>query len=272
MTPRPMRISQEGLNFIKGWESFVGWVYDDKVPPVRQPNGKRAYREWDGGIVRGTLTIGYGHTNAAKHPLKIKRGLRITEKEACEILDVDLDDVEAAVNRRVKVPLTQGQFDALVSLTFNMGEGNLAKSSLLARLNDGDYAGARRSFDLYVKSGGEFMQGLQNRRDGEQALWDSRIKVEIPSTDAPEPHPSEVDPPKAPDVKPIGKSKTVWGGILAWIAGTLGGIFQYIATPWGFAALVFIVITSSIGLFLVIKGRLDVQKIVRCLSEETSDV
>jgi lysozyme len=180
-------ISSRGLAFIKGFESFVGHVYDDLLPPVK---GK--YREWKGGPVKGTLTIGYGHTNAARHPLKIEQGLRISEAQAREILDVDLDDVEGAVNRLVKVPLTQGQYDALVSLTFNMGEGNLRKSSLLAKLNRGDYDGARQAFDLYVKSRGKTLRGLQRRRDGEQALWDARYGDARPPA-GPVDHPAEVD-------------------------------------------------------------------------------
>ena len=184
-------ISSRGLAFIKGFESFVPHVYDDKLPP-RKIKGQLVYREWQGEAVKGTLTIGYGHTNAAKHPLKIARGLRITKAQAQEILDVDLDDVEAAVNRLVKVPLTQGQYDALVSITFNMGEGNLRKSSLLAKLNRGDYAGARAAFDLYVRSRGEVMNGLVRRRDGEQALWDARYG-DAPPPAEPVHHAADVD-------------------------------------------------------------------------------
>lgn len=196
-------ISACGLAFIKSFESFVGYVYDDKVPPVR---GK--YREWKGEPVKGTLTIGYGHTNAAKHPLKIKKGLRITEADACEILDVDLDDVENDVNRMVKVPMTQGQYDALASLTFNMGSGNLRKSSLLAALNAGNYAKARACFDLYVNSGGMRMNGLVRRRDGEQAMWDARYD------EAPEPAPKEVvDHPADVDAPPMSTEDKAAAGV-----------------------------------------------------------
>lgn len=177
------RISQDGLDFIKGFESFVPYVYDDKRAPVR---GK--YREWAGEAVVGTLTIGYGHTDAAKHPLKIKRGLRISETEACEILDVDLDECEQQVRAMVKVPLEQGQFDALVSFNFNCGPGNL--KNIVARLNRGNYAAARAAFDLYTKSKGEYMRGLQRRRDGEQALWDDETIV--PPVDIVD-HPAAVD-------------------------------------------------------------------------------
>lgn len=192
-----MKISQRGLDFIKGFESFVPYVYDD-LRPAR--NGK--YAEWDGGPVKGTLTIGYGHTNAAKHPLKIKQGLRVTEEQACRMLDVDLDDCEEAVSRLVTVPITQGQFDALVSLTFNMGEGNLRKSSLLAKLNRKDYRGARAAFDFYVKSKGQTLRGLQRRRDGEQVLWDAEIPA-VPTE--PVDHPAEVDLPQKPTVKDLTK-------------------------------------------------------------------
>jgi lysozyme len=170
-----MKISKQGLDFIKSFESFVPYVYDDKRAPV-----KGVYREWKGEKVKGTLTIGYGHTDAAAHPLKIARGLRITEAEAVDVLDVDLDECEEDVLNLVKQPLSQGQFDACVSLVFNMGSGNFRKSTLLKRLNKGDYKGARDAFDLYVNSGGEFMRGLQRRRDGEQVLWDHEIAPVLP--------------------------------------------------------------------------------------------
>ena len=186
------RISERGLDFIRGFESFVPYVYDDMVPAHR---GR--YSEWDGGPVTGTLTIGYGHTNAAKHPLKIRQGLRISETEAEEILDVDLDECEAAVTDLVKVPITQGQFDALVSFAFNCGTNNL--KNIVARLNRGNAAGARAAFDYYVKSKGVVMRGLQRRRDGEQALWDADIDAPVPPPPAePVDHPAEVDPDPAP--------------------------------------------------------------------------
>jgi lysozyme len=143
-------ISPRGLDFIKGFETFVPFVYDDRRAPIK---GK--YREWKGEKPVGTLTIGYGHTDQAAHPLKISKGLRITEAKAREVLDVDLDECEAAVNRLVRVDLTQGQYDALVSFTFNCGTGALSKSSILRKLNAGDYDGARAALDLYVKCGGQ---------------------------------------------------------------------------------------------------------------------
>lgn len=187
---KPMRLSPEGLKFIKGFESYVAYVYDDKVPAVK---GK--YREYKGGPVKGTLTIGYGHTNAAKHPLKVVPGTRITEAQAAEILDVDLDECEEAVNRLVKVPMSQGQFDALVSFTFNCGEANLKK--LIAPMNRGNYATTYAKFDEFIRSKGEVMRGLVRRRDGEQALWNSTPKP-LPAPHEVENVPEQVDAPKKP--------------------------------------------------------------------------
>lgn len=201
-----MKTSKQGIDFIKGFESFVPYVYDDLLAPV---NGK--YREWTGGPVKGTLTIGYGHTNAARHPLKIKQGLRISEAEGRQILAVDLSECEEDVLRLVKKPLTQGQFDACVSFTFNCGAGNFA--NIAKRINAGNYAGARAAFDLYVKSKGKVLRGLQRRRDGEQALWDADIPP-VPTEVVD--HPAEVDAPKKPTVTDVAKvsRKAKW---LVWM-------------------------------------------------------
>lgn len=207
-----MKVSAHGREFIEGFEAFVPYVYDDKLAPV---HGK--YVEWTGGPVKGTLTIGFGHTNAAKHPLKITPGLRITREQGDEILSVDLAECEASVSRLVKLALTQGQFDALVSFTFNCGAGTLAKSTLLRKLNKGDYAGARAAFDLYVMSRGEKMRGLQRRRDGEQDLWDEGV-AKAP-TGEPIYHTADVDEPKP--AKELYKSKEATGGL----ATAAGGVY-----------------------------------------------
>lgn len=164
--PARRNINAAGLKLIKSWESFVAYPYDDLLPPV-----KGVYREWTGGPVTGTLTIGYGHTDAAKHPLKVKAGLRITEVEACEILDVDLDECEDAVARLVKVPLTDNQFSALVSFQFNTG--SLASSTLLKKLNAGDYRAVPEQLLRWVHAKGRYVEGLKNRRNAEIALWNT---------------------------------------------------------------------------------------------------
>jgi lysozyme len=170
-------IDQHGLQFIEGWEAFVAYWYDDKVAPHAVKGKGLVYREYTGGEVRGTLTIGIGHTKAAKANVPFQIGARMSHEEAREILNIDLDPCEAIVNRRVKVKLTQGMFNALVSFVYNCGEGTFIKSSLLAKLNKGNYAGARASFSLYTRSKGEVMRGLVRRRAGEQALWDEDGEV-----------------------------------------------------------------------------------------------
>lgn len=186
------RLSPAALAFLKGFEWFVPYPYDDAIAPV-----KGVYREWTGGAVKGTLTIGYGHTNAAAHPLKIKPGIRISEAEAREILDVDLDPCEGDVRRMVTVPLTQGEFDACTDFDFNCGADNFA--NIARRLNAGDYAGARAALDLYVNPP-VYRAGLQRRRDGEQALWDLPDPVSIAPRPLPVPAPVNVALPPRPEI------------------------------------------------------------------------
>lgn len=208
------KISREGLAFIEKWEQFVPYVYDDKVP-MRKIGGVRRYPEWDGTNVRGTLTIGYGHTDAAGYP-KIHQGMRVTKEEAEEILDADLDDCEAAVNR-VKLPLTQAQFDVLVSFTFNCGPGNLKK--LVSGCTAKNYASViPRKLMQYVNSKGERMQGLVNRRAGEVRMWgrpddeDEFESMPIPSTAERE------EPPKGMIDSKTAYAATTTGGAGAAVA------------------------------------------------------
>ncbi len=162
------KISAAGLDLIKQFESFVPFWYDDLAPAKGVPYG---YRAWQGGKPKGTLTIGYGHTAAARHPMKPKVGQTINEAAAREILDVDLDECEADVNRLIKVPLSQAQFDALVSFQFNTGA--LGKSTLLKRLNRGEYTAVPSELMKYVFSKGQRLRGLERRRRAEVDLWNS---------------------------------------------------------------------------------------------------
>jgi GH24 family phage-related lysozyme (muramidase) len=176
-----MELSDRGRKFIEGYETFVGYVYDDARAPV-----KGAYREWNGvERVKGTLTIGFGHTNAAKHPLKIHHGLRVTREEADEILNVDLHEVIEEVELELAicaqahdiVAVSQGQFDALVSFNFNCGPKNLR--NLLKPLRDhADYKAVGEKFGLYVFTtiGGRRVRsrGLVRRREGEEGLWNDK--------------------------------------------------------------------------------------------------
>jgi lysozyme len=224
-----MDIDDNGLTFIKNWEAYVGYWYDDKVAPRRGKNGQLAYVEYTGGPVRGTLTIGYGHTKAAAGHWPFVLGGKITKEQATQLLHEDMAPVIAFVNKVVKVPVTQGQANALYSITFNFGEGNLSKSSILRKLNAGNYAGARAAFALYNKSKGETMLGLVRRRAAEQHMWDQDGEMVNALDPTKTEETMEVPVPKADDVvaptKPVLKSSEQMGSLAQTTAGT-GGIVK----------------------------------------------
>lgn len=117
----------------------------------------------------GVLTIGYGHTGSDVTPKS-----RVTDQQAEKILREDLIHSEMAVGNLVKVPLTQSQFDALVSFVFNVGPGGLGYSTLLKRLNAGEDPAtvAKEELPRWVKDGnGNVLQGLVRRRHAEIELF-----------------------------------------------------------------------------------------------------
>lgn len=114
----------------------------------------------------GILTIGVGHTGPDVTP-----GMKITQAQSDALLSADLAKFEKAVASAVKVPLTQNQFDALVSFTYNLGEGSLRSSTLLKRVNAGDMAGAATEFSKWNKAGGKALAGLTKRRKAEADLF-----------------------------------------------------------------------------------------------------
>ncbi len=142
--PAGMGLSSGGLDLIKSHEGLRTSAYQDPV---------------------GVWTIGYGHTGTAKP------GQKISEAQAEQLLRKDVGWAEDAVRKNVKVPLTQGQFDSLVSFTFNLGAGALGKSTLLQKLNAGDYAGAQAEFGKYVHAGGRVLPGLVRRRNEEAQMF-----------------------------------------------------------------------------------------------------
>lgn len=139
-----MDVGIKGFNLIKHFEGLRLEAYQDSV---------------------GVWTIGYGHTKG------VKKGDVITQKQADQFLLEDLQDAVNAANRLVKVELTQDQFDALVSFTFNLGQGNLASSTLLKLLNQGDYSGAADQFTRWVYAGKQKLGGLVRRREAERELF-----------------------------------------------------------------------------------------------------
>ena len=161
------------------------------------------------------FTIGCGHTSAAGPP-KVYKGMTITAQECDEILSRDLATFERAVLNAVKVPLNQNQFDALVSFTFNVGAGNLQKSTLLRKLNAKDYKGAADQFTVWNKAAGKVMNGLVKRRADERALF---LKP-APATVS---EPEIVQPPatitKDEPIKPPG----FWSSLLVMILSAFQG-------------------------------------------------
>lgn len=170
-----MKTNQAGRQLIEHYEGLILGAYDDAndhVVPV-------------GGAVRGTLTIGYGHTTAAGAP-KVYIGQKITSQQADDILAADLAKVEKFVTSVVKVPINENQFSALVSFTFNEGNGALKGSSLLRKLNDKDYKGAADAFLLWTKGLGQpSLPGLVTRRHAERALFLKPVFTTITKSTAP---------------------------------------------------------------------------------------
>ncbi|PWT74000.1 MAG: hypothetical protein C5B60_07435 [Chloroflexi bacterium] len=120
----------------------------------------------------GTLTIGYGHTNARGLRL-FKRGTRWNYARCVEVFGLDMEYFSAHVRRLVKIPLNQAQFDSLVSFTFNVGPGNFGKSTLLKRINAKDFAGAAKEFARWNKAGKRILPGLTRRRTSEANVFRS---------------------------------------------------------------------------------------------------
>lgn len=168
-------------------------------------------------------TIGVGHTSRAGPP-KVTKGMKITRAQADEILSRDLATFEAAVSKAVKVPLNQNEFDALVSLAFNIGAGAFAKSTLVKKLNAGDRAGAATAFLSWNKAAGKVMKGLTKRREDERRLFLSRADapkapaepVEPPKPATPIPVPPE---PTTTPTPPAGRAKGIWALIIAALLG-----------------------------------------------------
>ena len=147
--PESMSVSNKGVDLICEFEGKRLVAYDDGV---------------------GVWTIGFG---TIKYPngVRVKKGDTCTLEQAKEYMRHDLIEFEHTVNSSVKVPLNQNQFDALVSLAYNIGSNAFKSSTLVKKLNTGDYQGAADQFNVWVNAGGKRMQGLVNRRDREKLLF-----------------------------------------------------------------------------------------------------
>ncbi|HDC4520922.1 TPA: lysozyme [Enterobacter kobei] len=144
-----MQTSEKGIALIKEFEGCKLTAYQDSV---------------------GVWTIGYGWTQPVDGK-PIRAGMTIKQETAERLLKTGLVSYESDVSRLVKVGLNQGQFDALVSFTYNLGARSLSTSTLLRKLNACDYAGAADEFLRWNKAGGKVLNGLTRRREAERALF-----------------------------------------------------------------------------------------------------
>ena len=159
-----MKTSAAGRALIEQFEGCFLAAYDDWNDKVLKP----------GEIAKGMMTIGYGHTSKAGPP-RVYIGMTITNGQADEILSADLSSVELEVGHLVKVPLTQSQFDALVSFQFNTGWLSHPHCSLLEAINKGQYQLADEDFMLYNRAQGKVLKGLNKRRKAEMKLFASEM-------------------------------------------------------------------------------------------------
>ena len=176
-----MKTSKNGLNIIK------------KSEGLRLNSYKCPADVW---------TIGYGHTKG------VKRGQKITEAKATEYLKGDVGVAERAISMSVKADVTQNQYDALASFILNVGAGAFKKSTLLRKLNKGDYLGAADQFKRWKRGGGKVLKGLVRRRAEEAALFLSDEKQE----------------PIAQSVQPSSKTADIFTIIIDALIGLLKGM------------------------------------------------
>lgn len=141
-------ITQNGIDIIKLFEDFSSTIY---ICAADYP------------------TIGYGHVIKSDEQGHFSSGITIEQAET--LLRQDLATAERAVLRLINVPLTDGQFDALVSFTFNLGAGSLQRSTLRRKVNRGDHDAVPAEFAKWIWAGGRKLRGLIRRRTAEINLF-----------------------------------------------------------------------------------------------------
>jgi lysozyme len=167
-----MKIGPKGLALIKKWEGYHKKLSNGNCVAYLDKLASKKY--WSKGY-NGLWTIGYGCTTG------VYDGLVWTEKQAEAALLKEVAKHEQAVSEMVKVPLNQNQFDALVSLSYNVGPKGFP--TLLRKLNAHDYQGAADSFKLYNKAGGKVYKGLVDRRAEEAELFKWAVPEEVVKAD-----------------------------------------------------------------------------------------
>jgi lysozyme len=155
---------------------------------IMQSEGLRLEAYPDPGSKDGKpVTIGYGTTKINGQPIKL--GTKITKEQAKEYFRKDIEKFAEGVASRVKVPLNDNQFGALVSFAYNVGIGAFGSSTLLKRLNAGDYKAVPGQLARWNKNDGKVMKGLISRRKREADLWNTPVQkpTQKPVQSVPEP-------------------------------------------------------------------------------------
>ncbi len=202
----PNAVTPEAITLIKRFEG------------CHKSDSKGNYKSYR--CLSGKWTIGYGHTHA------VRSGMSATLEECEDFLKEDLKRTGAHIRQSVSVPLTQPQFDALVSFVFSVGVVNFRKSSLLTKLNKGDYNAIPAEIMKWnrAKVEGEIsaLSGLTRRRTAEASLWTVGL-------DLGESSPIMPQRPDTASLRPLKRSKTLMGSVLAGIGLLSAGLNEVIS-------------------------------------------
>lgn len=216
-----MDISQRGIDFIVSFEGRHKLLSDGRYQAYLDTLAKPAVPTIYCGLTKG-----------------VKMGMCITEEQGEAMFRKELAVYEDAVEKYVKVPLNQNQFDALVSFVYNCGPNALKNSTLLKRLNAGKYAEVPAQLARWNKAGGKVWPGLTRRRAAEGALFMEPVEAEAPrevminGSDGvikrlPETAmPQRVEESKPPVTEVVASSWTIRGALAA-IGGTLVQIYEW---------------------------------------------
>ncbi|MDD9331059.1 MAG: glycoside hydrolase family protein [Bartonella sp.] len=211
------KISKNCLNYLKKWEGLRLHAYRD---------------------ASGIWTIGYGHTEKAGKPI-VFEGMVITERKAETMLLTDLRQYEQAVEKAVYVDLSDEQFGALVSFCYNIGIAAFQNSTLLKKLNKGDYEAVPIELQKWTKAGGKRLNGLVHRRAAEAGLWakGAYVSSNYQTVEAQEP------------------TKFLKAEVLAPIIASVSGLAELLegSGPVQWALATIIVFASCLGLVFIVK-------------------
>lgn len=160
-----MKMSENGLELLKQWEGFKLRMYKDSagLPTIGVGHLITKGEQASGQITIDGVAVSYANG--------------LTDQQVLDLLSQDVKPAEQAVTNGVKVALNQNQFDALVSFTFNVGNGAFNGSTLLKVLNQGNYSQVPDQLRRWNKAGGQVVQGLVNRRQNEINLWNAKIQA-----------------------------------------------------------------------------------------------